>query len=45
MCVVQEENQMITFPVFLEFALHEKQPPETLTGFKLIELYPGCMVS
>lgn len=35
MCVVQEERQMIRFPMFIEFALHEKQPPETVTGFKL----------
>lgn len=43
MCVVKDEKQMITFPVFLEFALHEKQPAETFTGFKLTYLYPRCM--
>lgn len=39
MCVVQEGKQKITFTMILQLALHEKQAPETVTGFKLPETY------
>lgn len=39
MCVAQEGKQKITFLMILQLVLHEKQPPETVTGFKLAEAY------
>ena len=38
MWVVQEGKQNITLPMFLELALHRKQPPEIVTYFKLAEI-------
>lgn len=35
----KEGKQKITFTMILQLVLHEKQPPETVTGFKLAETY------